>query len=155
MTLIESGHRRISTVLDLTRVQVLGLVAARGPLRPSEIARGLGMTKSAVSRHLTALQEAGQIQVDDDPSDARTFLVAATDDGRRETQRTVDAGTVQFARAIAQWSDLEVENARKAVERLLGAWASAASPDRTQERTQPSPRPRWTRRRRPEDGQPC
>jgi DNA-binding MarR family transcriptional regulator len=57
--LIDQGHRGISRHLDLTRLRVLGEVATRGPLRPSAIAAGLGLTASATSRHLTALERTG------------------------------------------------------------------------------------------------
>ncbi len=125
MELIDTGHREISRHLDLTRVRILGVVAARGPVRPSEIAAALGLTKSAVSRHLTALQQAGRIAVDDDPVDARTFLVRVTDAGTGDQETTLHAGTIAFTRVIADWSDEDVRTARVLVDRLLTAWAQA------------------------------
>src|SRR5690242_12125494 len=105
MELIDQGHRRISQRLNLTRVRVLGMVAAQGPVRPSVIAAELGLTASATSRHLAALEQAGQVAVEPDPSDSRTFLVRQTERGRAEVDATVQAGAAVFAEIVADWSD--------------------------------------------------
>jgi DNA-binding MarR family transcriptional regulator len=146
MELIDTGHRRISRYLDLTRVRVLGLVGARGPLRPRDIAEALDMTASAVSRHLTALQEAGQVEVVEDGADARTFLVRVTDAGRADIEATLATGSSAFQQAVADWSDADVATARELVDRLLAAF----------DRPRPTPpaartgRPRWQRRTNPQ-----
>lgn len=145
MELIDQGHRRISRHLDLTRVRVLGTVAAREPIRPSAIAAELGLTPSATSRHLAALERAGQISVEPDPADSRTFLVRQTDGGRAEIDATVQAGAAVFAEVIADWPDEDVATARELITRLNQAWAqrgdAAAAPQR-------GTGPRWRRARR-------
>ncbi|WP_442875836.1 MarR family transcriptional regulator [Amycolatopsis sp. NBC_01488] len=55
-----------------TRVQVLGTVAARRPVRRGTIAAELGLTASATSRHLAALERAEQVTVSPDPDDSHT-----------------------------------------------------------------------------------
>ncbi|MFI5610616.1 MarR family winged helix-turn-helix transcriptional regulator [Amycolatopsis sp. NPDC051903] len=144
MELIEQGHRRISRRLDLTRVRVLGLVAAQGPLRPSAIAAELGLTASATSRHLTALEQAGQIAVAADPHDSRTFLVTPTERGRAEIDTTVRAGAAVFAEVVADWPDEDVVKATELVTRLNQAWAERG------EGTTAQPGPRWRRGRQGE-----
>lgn len=139
MDLIDTGHRRISRHLDLTRVRVLGLVAAQGPLRPREIAAALDMTASAVSRHLTALQQAGQIEAIEDGSDARTFHVRITEAGQADTATTLAAGSGAFEQAIEDWSDEDVATARAVIDRLLAAF------DRPRQHTPPARIPRWQR----------
>jgi len=143
MTLIDTGHRRISRHLDLTRVGVLGLVAAQGPIRPREIARALDMTASAVSRHLTALQQAGQVEVIEDDADARTFRVLVTDDGRADAETTVAAGSGAFQQAVADWSDQDVAIARALIDRLVTAFDR---PGPTPRQAPRSSTPRWQRR---------
>ncbi|WP_327639061.1 MarR family transcriptional regulator [Kribbella sp. NBC_00482] len=144
MELLDQGHRGISRRLDLTRVRVLGLVADRGPIRPNAIAAELRLTASATSRHLTALEQAGQVAVEPDPDDARTFLVELTDQGREEIAVTVQAGVTAFTSVIADWSDEDVLTATALITRLNQAWAQrppAPAPESSEG-------PRWRRRRR-------
>ena len=145
MTLIDRGHRRISTRIDLTRMQILGAIAANGPVRSSELTASLGLTKSAVSRHLTALQDAGHVRVVADPRDSRTFLVEVVAAGRAEIESALATGSAQFARAISDWSDDEVDQARQVLERLLAAWDAVDAPDRSV--NAPVDGPRWLRNR--------
>ncbi|MEQ0557593.1 MarR family transcriptional regulator [Amycolatopsis sp. NEAU-NG30] len=140
MELIDQGHRRISRHLDLTRLRILGLVAASGPLRPRDIAAELGLTASATSRHLTALEREGHIAVETDPGDSRTFLVRQTDRGRAEADAAVQAGAAAFADVIADWTDDDVATARRLVTRLNQAWAQHPG-------TTGNAGPRWRRAR--------
>ncbi|MBE8525653.1 MarR family transcriptional regulator [Amycolatopsis sp. H6(2020)] len=132
MELIDQGHRRISRRLDLTRLRVVGLLAAQGPMRPRDIAAALDLTASATSRHLTALEREGAVAVEPDPDDSRTFLAGITADGRAGAEAAVAAGAAVFARVIADWPDEDVAAARVLVSRLNEAWArhgdSAAPP---------------------------
>lgn len=144
MELIDQGHRGISRHLDLTKLRILGTVAARGPIRPGAIAAELGLTASATSRHLTALEQAGRIEVAPDPADQRTFLVHPTAAGRAETDAAVEAGAAVFATVVADWPDEDVATARRLITRLNQAWADRAEP-------QPRSAPRWRRARRTEE----
>ncbi|MGW4485824.1 MarR family winged helix-turn-helix transcriptional regulator [Amycolatopsis sp. NPDC004368] len=145
MELIDEGHRRISRHLDLTRVRVLGTVAARGPVRPSVIAAELGLTASATSRHLAALEGAGQVEVEPDPVDSRTFLVRQTESGRADAEATVAAGVAVFADVIADWPDEDVAKARELITRLNEAWAKGGE---AASAAQGGEGPRWRRKRR-------
>lgn len=145
MDLIDEGHRQISRRLDLTRVRILALVAERGPLRPSRIAAELGLTASATSRHLAALEQAGQLTVEADPSDNRTFLARVTDSGLAGREATVRAGAAAFTTVIADWSDEDVATARRLIERLNQAWIERRNTEiRPAELTRT---PRWRRTR--------
>jgi DNA-binding MarR family transcriptional regulator len=140
MELIDQGHRRIARRIDLTRIRILGLVAASGPLRPRDIAGELGLTASATSRHLAALEREGQVTAEADPGDSRTFLVRQTDRGRAEVDATVEAGATVFADVIADWTDEDVATARTLVTRLNQAWGR-------REQATPKTGPRWQRSR--------
>ncbi|MET7283286.1 MarR family transcriptional regulator [Kribbella sp. NPDC005582] len=123
MDLIETGQRRIARKLDLTRLRILATVADQGPLRPRELATALGLTASAVSRHLAVLEDAGEVTVTPDPADARTFLVAATKAGRRALTAATEAGTAAFVSVVAGWTDAQVAEALRGVNRLNEVWA--------------------------------
>ncbi|SRR6266496_265630 len=149
MELIDQGHRRISRHLDLTRIRVLGVVAARGPVRPGAIAAELGLTASATSRHLSALEGAGQVTVEADPDDSRTFLVRQTERGDAEIEATIQAGAGVFAEVVADWPDQDVATALALITRLNQAWARRRD-DRGS--TKPGSGPRWRRARRSAEG---
>ncbi|TDD62496.1 MarR family transcriptional regulator [Kribbella antibiotica] len=143
MDLIDEGHRQISRRLDLTRVRILALVGVRGPIRPSVIAADLGLTASSTSRHLAALEQAGQIEFEADPDDNRTFLARITASGRADSVATVEAGTAAFATVIADWPDEDVVAARELIERLNTTWAERRRTDIPL--TRPGAGPRWRR----------
>ncbi|QKV73931.1 MarR family winged helix-turn-helix transcriptional regulator [Amycolatopsis sp. Hca4] len=145
MELIDQGHRRISRHLDLTRIRVLGTVAALGPVRPSTIAAELGLTASATSRHLTALERARQVIVEPDPHDSRTFLVRQSEAGHAEVNAAVAAGAAVFADVIADWPDADVSTALRLITRLNQAWAQRS--DTARSTAGRGTGPRWLRGR--------
>lgn len=150
MDLIDEGHRQISRRLDLTRVRILGLVAEQGPIRPSVIAADLGLTASSTSRHLAALEQAGQVELEADPTDNRTFLARVTDSGRADSAATVAAGTAAFTTVIADWPDEDVATARRLIERLSEAWIQRRGTEIRPARQGAGPR--WRRSvQKPED----
>jgi DNA-binding MarR family transcriptional regulator len=137
--LIGTGHRRISAKVDLVRLKVLGTVAEGVAVRPGEIAAELKLTASAVSRHLAALEDAGQVEVTIDPDDRRKSLVAVTAAGRGFLEGATDAGVAAFVRVIGDWTDDQVQEALRAVVRLNATWAEHHVAEDNQ--------PRRTRRR--------
>lgn len=48
---------------DSTRARVLDLIVEKGPVSAAQLARVLDLTPAAVRRHITVLQDAGEIQV--------------------------------------------------------------------------------------------
>ena len=48
---------------DSTRARVLDLIVAKGPVSAAQLAKVLSLTPAAVRRHITALEETGEIQV--------------------------------------------------------------------------------------------
>jgi DNA-binding MarR family transcriptional regulator len=135
--LIGTGHRRISAKLDLVRLKVLGTVAEGVSVRPGEIAAELKLTASAVSRHLAALEDAGQVELTVDPDDRRKFLVAVTPAGHGFLAGATKAGVAAFVGVIADWTDEQVEQALRSVELLNTTWADhhAAEDAPTQKRS--------------------
>jgi len=145
MELIDQGHRQISRRLDLARVRVLGTVAVLGPVRPSTIATELGLTASATSRHLAALERAGHLAVEPDPHDSRTFLARLTEDGHAEINTTIQVGAAVFADVISDWPDADVSTALTLITRLNQAWAQRG--ETSGAKSQPGTGPRWLRAR--------
>lgn len=138
MEMVDVAHRRISRAVDLTRLRVLGLLAHEGPMRPSAVATALGLTPSATSRHLAALRRDGLLTETADLTDDRTFLAGIADSGRTEIDTVMSAGAARFVQAIESWSDAEVDEALRVIDRLMSSFAAPAP-------SQPS-RPRPTSR---------
>jgi DNA-binding MarR family transcriptional regulator len=62
---------------------------AFGPARTGDIARGVAMDRSAVSRLVDGLQSAGLVRVDADASDRRANLVQLTPAARKQIIRSL------------------------------------------------------------------
>ena len=48
---------------ESTRAKVLDLIVEKGPVSAAQLAKILSLTPAAVRRHITALEESGEIQV--------------------------------------------------------------------------------------------
>jgi DNA-binding MarR family transcriptional regulator len=68
---VEATRRGMEQVFDPTRVGVLRLAIERGPIRPTVIARELGVNPSSITRHVQALHALGHVTVSADPNDGR------------------------------------------------------------------------------------
>ncbi len=107
-TLLRSGaidriHRRIEDrigiVIERSAYLVLRRIAEMDRVRPTDLARSLGVEPPTVSRHLRHLEGASLVVRDPDPTDRRAALVRLTDRGREivtslEVGRRALLGTV-------------------------------------------------------------
>ena len=73
--------------LTPTQASVLSLIAFRGPLGLTELARLEGLNPTMLSRVVGKLTELQLIQRDPNPDDLRAIRVEATDQGRRLYER--------------------------------------------------------------------
>jgi DNA-binding MarR family transcriptional regulator len=79
-------------------------VAAREPLRLSDLAASVGLDASTVSRHVKSLDDAGYVQRIEDPADRRACRVALTAAGRAALDATMAARADAISAALADWS---------------------------------------------------
>jgi DNA-binding MarR family transcriptional regulator len=73
--------------ITLPQHRALVLLAARGPLRVSDLADLLGVNGSTATRHCDRLQRRGLVQRSPAPDDGRAVLVSLTSAGRRLVQK--------------------------------------------------------------------
>jgi DNA-binding MarR family transcriptional regulator len=146
--LVSEAQRGMAKAFDAPRVGVLRAVAD-GPLRPSEIGERLDMAPSSVTRHVQALEDAGQVTVEADPYDARTCLVQASEDGVEELTRLEQLGLTAFEQVVAEWDADDIATLTRLVTRLTKDWAERGAAARRPAR--PGKAPRW--RFKPQEGQ--
>ena len=92
-----------------SHLRLLSLTPVEG-IRPSELAIRVGMTKQSLGEFVATLQETGFLRVDPDPHDRRARIVAPTEKGRRQQERT-----------LAIFTDIEDEWRRQVGD---AAWAT-------------------------------
>jgi DNA-binding MarR family transcriptional regulator len=80
-------------------------LSSYGPGRTSDIADGVAMDRSAVSRLLVALRATGMVRVQTDPSDGRASLVSLTAAGRRHLAEATEWKGARFHDRLAHWSE--------------------------------------------------
>lgn len=149
VSLVAAAQRGIADAFDVSRVGVLRAVAQDGPLRPAAIGSRQRMARSSVTRHVQALQDAGQVDVVADPQDGRTCLVSATDAGRAELDQIDDIGGAAFAAVVADWTDEDLEALTRLLGRLQQDWAERGRAARRS--TTPAQPPRWRHPVSPEE----
>ncbi len=72
--------------LPVPHYMMMRVLADKGPIRVSELAEQIGAKPSAASMLLNALDEAGYIHRETDPTDRRATLVSLSDTGRARVE---------------------------------------------------------------------
>jgi DNA-binding MarR family transcriptional regulator len=97
--------RAAGGVDELWAAMLLHHVAANGSMRLSDLACGVGLDASTVSRHVKSLEDSGKLARLDDPKDRRACRLELTPAGRAALERAMAARASLFATAVADWSD--------------------------------------------------
>ncbi len=91
---------------DVNRPQSMVMTnIVSGIVRPSDIARNLGLSRQAIHSTINQMVKLGIVQLEVDPGDRRHMIVSLTDLGarmRRDAQRSMDALTAQIAAVLGQ-----------------------------------------------------
>ncbi|WP_067510094.1 MarR family winged helix-turn-helix transcriptional regulator [Actinoplanes sp. TFC3] len=87
-----------------SRLTILQLIDETTDVRPSDLAGEMQMSLSAVTRQIHALAESGQVELQNDQNDRRSFRVALTPAGKEELDRLVAKSHDRFAGFLADWS---------------------------------------------------
>jgi len=91
---------------DVNRPQSMVMTnIVSGIVRPSDIARNLGVSRQAIHSTINQMVALGMVQLDVDPADRRHMIVSLTDLGarmRKDAQRSMDALTAQIAAKLGQ-----------------------------------------------------
>ncbi len=91
---------------DVNRPQSMVMTnIVSGIVRPSDIARNLGVSRQAIHSTINQMVGLGIVQLDVDPADRRHMVVSLTELGarmRKDAQRSMDALTAQIADRLGQ-----------------------------------------------------
>jgi len=91
---------------DVNRPQSMVMTnIVSGILRPSDIARNLGLSRQAIHSTINQMIGLGIVQMEVDPADRRHMIVSLTDLGarmRKDAQRSMDELTAQIAARLGQ-----------------------------------------------------
>lgn len=79
---VADAHLRPTLDLTVSMFAALVTIEAIGPARQSDVARGLDVSRAAVTQRLVALVDRGLVDVAADPTDPRAHLVTITGAGR-------------------------------------------------------------------------
>lgn len=91
---------------DVNRPQSMVMTnIVSGIVRPSDIARNLGISRQAIHSTINQMVKLGIVQMNVDPADRRHMVVSLTDLGarmRKDAQRSMDDLTAQIAAKLGQ-----------------------------------------------------
>jgi DNA-binding MarR family transcriptional regulator len=106
--------------LSSTGFQVVQWLHAAGATRSTHIAAGLAMDRSALSRSLKQLEQAGLLAAHADPLDARATVYALTPSARsRMNQALVNKGA-RYEQRLATWTAAEIGTLTGLLRKLNG-----------------------------------
>ncbi len=117
------ARSRAHAGVDLERAAYTTLVriAHLDGARLSDIAAGMGLEVSTVSRHVKRLVADGYVEVAADPQDARARRYSPTADGRDALARIRDARRARLAALLHDWQDEELRDLASKLGRLVDA----------------------------------
>lgn len=91
---------------DVNRPQSMVMTnIVSGIVRPSDIARNLGISRQAIHRTLSQMVDLGIVTMEPDPDDRRHMVVSLTETGKRmrhDAQQAMEALSKQIAGALGQ-----------------------------------------------------
>ncbi|MDR3106598.1 MAG: MarR family transcriptional regulator [Bifidobacteriaceae bacterium] len=112
---------RAESVLTPQQIKVAGLLALNGPLRSSELAAVMGVTRSTMTGLLDRLEQGGLIVRRTDPADARSRPADITERGRRALSSLISSLSPRPEQVIELLTIHELECLVTAFKALLRA----------------------------------
>lgn len=112
----------VDDVVSLPQLRVLVMLASRGPLNLTAVARGLGVHSSNATRACDRLVVAGLIDRRDDPADRRNLVLRLTPAGTALVERVTEHRRAAIAAVLRRMPPVH----RSALVGVLQTFASAA-----------------------------
>jgi DNA-binding MarR family transcriptional regulator len=125
ITVVSSIHRA-SQKGHAATLGILGAVAARPRIRPSDVALHLGVNQSSVTRQMQKLERLGLVKLQADPSDGRSCHIVLTTTGRAEMRRLTSIGLDRFALFVKDWDARDVRTLARLLKTFEHSKSAAA-----------------------------
>ena len=113
----------VDEVVSLPQLRVMVMLASRGVLNLTAVARGLGVHSSNATRACDRLVAAGLVERRDDPADRRNLVLELTEQGRLLVDRVMDHRRTAIAGVLSRMPPLN----RAALVPVLQSFAAAAT----------------------------
>jgi DNA-binding MarR family transcriptional regulator len=130
--MVRAAQRGMSNRFDTVRFGILDILHQQMPLPLGELAAELDVNPSSISRTIQALEKEGLVTVTANPNDGRSSFAALTDSGMHEWQRFHTAGLAVTAQVLQHWSDRDIEDLTRLLNRLVEDWERAPINDVSQ-----------------------
>jgi DNA-binding MarR family transcriptional regulator len=119
---VQRARRRRPGAAAMTLLQA---VADAGPVRPSELAAHLGVTRASVTVQVRELAASGALDLAPDPQDGRSVLVAVSAAGAERLGALNERGVQRFARFTAGWDVADIRELGRLLDKLEASIAEA------------------------------
>ena len=96
------------SALDPVAQLLLRMTNTQGPVRSSELAEQIGLSRPAVSRRIAALETAGLVASVRDPHDGRASLLTISDDGKERIAKIATAGAATVHDLVTEFTTDEI-----------------------------------------------
>jgi DNA-binding MarR family transcriptional regulator len=104
--------------IELAGAHLLSRISELGGVRLTDLAAGMGLDPSSVSRQVTALERSGWVAREEDPTDRRASRLTVTRAGRDVVAALTLARTEALARLTPDWSDTDLDTLAASLGRL-------------------------------------
>lgn len=111
-------ERHPDDLLDPSTMPLLFRLRCRGPERLSDLAAGLRLDASTVSRHVRQLEDRGVLERSGDPADGRAFLVGLSDAGATLLAQAMRRRRDTVSELLTDYDDTDREQLRTVLVRL-------------------------------------
>lgn len=106
------------STLDPVAQLLLRMIATQGPVRSSELAEQIGLSRPAVSRRVASLEKAGLVASVRDPHDGRASLLTASDEGAERIRTITRGGAATVKNLVDDFTPDEIATLTTLLERL-------------------------------------
>jgi DNA-binding MarR family transcriptional regulator len=131
--------------VDRSAYGIMCRLVDEGPQRLGAVAHAFGLDPSTITRQVQALEQAGWVHRESDPSDRRASLLDLTPDGRRVLLETRDRRRQWLHAALADWptEDHEefgrlLEKFNLSIDKIVQSLADQPTQPPTSQPTEPS-----------------
>lgn len=122
-------RRAAGSDIDHAGYLVLRRIQLEGPTRITDLADSMGVEPSTVSRHVQALEDEGWLAKEAQTEDRRVILADITPQGLAVVERVETERHRIFERALADWSEADVDQFVELFERFATDLSDALTED--------------------------